>query len=116
MSWDPIQTSVFPEPLPPPGSGTTRATTFLEPEKAHVGAAGGMPTGRSVGVSPAKPHELNEALSKAFECSALIMRGDLELAIRDLQRCRSLSWISQEMRIQLGRCLYELTKARRMAP
>lgn len=52
----------------------------------------------------------------AVEVGAHVMRGDLEVAIRDLQLCRSLEWISQEMRVQLGRCLYELTAARRMCP
>lgn len=52
----------------------------------------------------------------AVEVGCHVMRGDLEVAIRDLQRCRSMKWISEEMRGQLSRCLYELTAARRMCP
>lgn len=68
-------------------------------------------SGSALGKSPGK-----HAAMTALEVSGHVMRGDLEVAIRDVQRCRSLTWISQEMRIQLGRCLYELTLARRMAP
>lgn len=113
MNWDPIQMSVFSEPLPPSGSETTRSTTFLEPEMANAGAASGVTGSRSPGTSDAKPGELPMT---SMEVSCLVMRGELELAIRDLQRCRSLSWITQEMRIQLGRCVYELIAARRMCP
>jgi hypothetical protein len=116
MSWQRIQTTVSTEPPTPPGSGNTVATTFSAPEMASVGAAGGVTAFRSAGASPAKPSELRAIFSSAVQSSAHIMRGDLEVAIRDMQRCRSLSWISDEMRGQLGRCLYELTTARRMCP
>lgn len=52
----------------------------------------------------------------AVEVGCHVMRGDLELAIRDLQRCRSMKWISEEMRGQLSVCLWHLTLARRMCP
>lgn len=111
-----FQTSVFPEPLPSFGSGTTDATAFSAPEMAFAGAAGGVTTGRSVGTSPAKAVELRRANINEIVCQSHLMRGDLEAAIRDLNVCRRFTWISDELRDQLGRCLFELTSARRMAP
>lgn len=110
------QTAVFPEPLPPSGSGTTDATTFSAPVMASVGAARGVTTGRSVGTSLAKAHEPRKARIEEIVCQAHIMRGDLEACIRDVNVCRRFPWISEELRDQLGRCLFELTSARRMAP
>jgi hypothetical protein len=109
------QTSVFPDPLPSSGSGMTDATNFA-PEMAYAGTAGGVTTGRSVGTSPAKSHDLESAFNCEIVNSAAIMRGDLELAIRDLSRCRRFTWLSDELRAQLGRCLHELTLARRSCP
>jgi hypothetical protein len=108
--------NVSTEPPTPLGSVDTFTTTFPAPEMTLMGAARGVTTGRSVGTSLAKPPELNGAFNSAIVCSAHVMRGDLEVAIRDLQKCRALSWLSDEMRGQLGRCLYELTAARRMCP
>jgi len=110
-----FQTSVFPEPLPSFGSGTTDATAFSAPEMASAGAARGVTAGRSAGTSLAKSPELTKALNRGIVCAANVMRGDLDAAIRDVSRCRRYEWISEEMRVQLGRCLYELTEARRMA-
>jgi hypothetical protein len=76
-----------------------------------------MTTRRFVGVPPANAlRTIGGRTLSSLEVSGLIMRGDLEAAIKDLSRCRSYAWVSQELRIQLGRCLYELTAARRMAP
>jgi hypothetical protein len=158
MNFAPTQKTVSTEPPTLVGSVDTVPTTFLAPEMAVTGAAGGVTTRCSVGTSPAKPPNQgvtsygSNDVSPLFEdsdgadvvpgpaepqnggatpkrlavkyakpmasceASCLIMRGDLELAIRDLQKCRSFSWISQELRIQLGRCLYELTATRRMCP
>lgn len=68
-------------------------------------------SGSALSDSPVKRSSMT-----ALEVSGHVMRGDLEIAIKDLQRCRALTWISQELRIQLGRCLYELTAARRLCP
>ena len=108
--------TVLTEPPLLPGSVNTVTTTFSAPEMASAGAAGSVTGFRSPGALPAKPGELRAAHNSRIYNSALIMRGDLEVAIRDLQVCRALSWISDEMRGQLGRCLYELTAARRMCP
>lgn len=78
-----------------------------------AGAAGGMTTGRSVGVPPAKPH-LHEKMS-AVQVAFCVLKGDLDQAIRDLERMRRAQSFDQALRIQLGRCLYELQRARRMA-
>lgn len=101
------KTSVFPEPLPLSGSGEPRAT-LCRRKAVPAGAARGVTKFRSFGTSLAKPQEI--------VTGSAIMKGDLEVAMRDLQTCRSFRWLSQEMRIQLGRCLYELTVARRMCP
>jgi len=74
-------------------------------------ASGHKQSGSTLSYSPGKRGSMT-----AVEVSGHVMKGDLEIAIKDLQRCRSLTWISQELRIQLGRCLYELTLARRMCP
>lgn len=134
------------EPPTPPGSFDTSSTTFRRkagPAGAASGVTGSRspgtsdakqvcaggaeefswssPPGESGGADKQSCSALRRSPGKAYamgavEVGAHVMRGDLELAIRDLQRCRALSWISQEMRIQLGRCLYELTAARRMCP
>lgn len=110
------KTSVFPEPLLLSGSGTTDGTTFSAPATASVGAARGVTAGRSAGTSLAKAHEPRKARIEEIVCQAQIMRGDLEVCIRDINVCRRFAWISDELRDQLGRCLFELTSARRMAP
>lgn len=114
MSRDPQKVSN--RPHFPPGRFDTFSPTISEPEMACAGAAGGVTSRCSLGTSPAKPSDIERARASSIETSCLVMRGDLEACIRDMQVCRSLSWISQEMRIQLGRCLYELTAARRMCP
>jgi hypothetical protein len=108
--------SVVSEPLPPPGSESTRSATFSAPEMAFAGAAGGVTAGRSAGTSPAKAPELRRANINEIVCQSHLMRGDLEACIRDVNVCRRFTWISDELRDQLGRCLFELTSARRMAP
>jgi hypothetical protein len=122
------------EPPTPLGSFDTSSTTFRR--KAVVpGAARGVTNRRSFGTSLAKPvcavtagggdKQSGSTLvatpgttyaMTAVEVGCHVMRGDLDLAIRDLQRCRSMKWISEEMRGQLSRCLFELTAARRMCP
>lgn len=120
------------EPPTPLGSFDTSSTTFRR--KAVVpGAARGVTDRRSSGAPLAKPvcagtagHKQSGSTLRstpgtsyamtAVEVGCHVMRGDLELAIRDLQRCRSMKWISEEMRGQLSRCLFELTAARRMCP
>lgn len=114
MNWHPQKVSN--RPHLPSGRFDTFSTTFSDPDMGSVGAAGGVTGCCSPGTSPAKPRDLKQAHDSIIEAGRMVMRGDLEACIRDLQVCRSLSWISQEMRIQLGRCLYELTAARRMCP
>lgn len=109
-----FETTVSPEPLPSFGSGETGAT-FSAPEMASAGAARGVSAGRSAGTFLAKSPELEKSLNSKLVFSAAIMRGSIELAISDLQKCRRFDWISEEMRAQLGRCLFELTEARKMA-
>ena len=108
MMWGPVQAqkSVRKGPLPPSGP-------FCADSAFPAGAAGGVTTGRSVGTSSAKPlvHGKMSAVQVAFG----VLKGDLDLAIRDLERMRRAQAFSQEIRIQLGRCLYELQKARRLA-
>lgn len=77
-----------------------------------AGAAGGVTTGRSVGTSSAKPlvhHKMSQV-----EVACAVLTGDLDLAIHDLERMRRLESFDQALRIQLGRCLFELQRARRM--
>lgn len=139
------QTDVSSEPPTLPGSFDT-SSTIPRREAGPRGAARGVTNRRSFGTSLAKPlcagaaedlpwsfqgqtgsghKQGGSALSPttrttyamtAVEVGCHVMRGDLAIAIRDLQRCRRLSWISDEMRAQLGRCLHELTAARRMCP
>lgn len=124
-----FSTDVGTEPLLSSGSVLTSATFSSIGDKA-----GGVTRCRFLGATPAnpwrkaktkcKPKREGSPLRKpvtysketSVENSCLIMRGDLELAIRDLSRCRAFSWISDELRRQLGACLYELTLARRMCP
>jgi hypothetical protein len=95
---------------------TSSATSSDRRETDRRGEAGGVTARRFAGAPPANSHRHVGGRSlTSLECSALIMRGDLDLAIRDLSRCRQYVWLSQELRCQLGRCLYELHTARRMA-
>lgn len=98
--------SVSEGPLPLSGpSGTDSAFP--------AGAAGGVTTGRSVGTPPAKLG-VHSKMSSA-QVAYCVLKGDLDLAIRDLERMRRAQAFSQDLRIQLGRCLYELQRARRFA-
>lgn len=143
MTLDLTQKDVSNEPPTPLGSFDTSSTCNFRRKADLAGAARGVTRSRSLGTSLAKPRSEDSdapgvvpgatepqdggstqnrqsveyaAALASCEASCLIMRGDLALAIRDLQRCRSLTWISEELRSQLGRCLYELTLARRMCP
>jgi hypothetical protein len=104
-------------PLSESGPVDTSSTFSLERyNTARAGGAGGVTKRRFFGASPANPQRhINGGTMSSVEISALIMRGDLQAAINDLSRCRSYVWLSQELRTQLGRCLYELHTARRMA-
>lgn len=104
-------------PLSESGPVDTSSTFSLERHNTvRGGGAGGVTKRRFFGASPANSHRhINGGTMSSVEVSALIMRGDLQAAINDLSRCRSYFWLSQELRAQLGRCLYELHKARRMA-
>lgn len=141
MSWDPMPRAcqdVSEEPLHPLGSSDTSSPITSCGKAGSAGAARGVTGSRSPGTSLAKPSEVLEVPTRkvfyerigstvsdieareeglgALEVGCHVMRGDIEVAISDLQRCRSLEWISQELRIQLGRCLFELIAARRMVP
>jgi hypothetical protein len=106
--WGPVQVekSVRKGPLPPSGP-------FCADSAFPAGAAGGVTTGRSVGTPPAKlgVHSKMSSVQVAYS----VLKGDLELSIRDLERMRRAQAFSQDLRIQLGRCLYELQRARRLA-
>lgn len=108
MMWGPVQVekSVRKGPLPPSGP-------FCADSAFPAGAAGGVTPGRSGGTSPAKP--LVDPKMSQVEVAFAVLKGDLDLAIHDLERMRRLESFDQALRIQLGRCLYELQKARRIA-
>jgi hypothetical protein len=131
------QKDVSNEPPTSPGSFDTSSTSnFRRKSDSSEDAARGVTECRSSGASLAKPRfeyeicrleshakdggsplspfAIKHSKMTALEVSCHVMRGDLDMAIKDLSRCRSLSWLSQEMRQQLGRCLFELHTARRM--
>jgi len=94
---------------PPTSSGRFgRSSAF-----PAAGDAGAVTTGRSVGAAPAKPY-VQPHMSRS-QVAFAVLKGDLDLAIHDLERMRRGSVFGQEIRIQLGRCLYELQRARRLA-
>lgn len=138
----PVLQDVSDEPPTPSGSFETSSTSYRRKAGHPIGAAGSVTDCRSTGALPAKPlcedlpkanavpalgkpeqggstfkdtgsRELS-ALMTAREASCHVLCGDLDLAIRDLNKFRSFCWLSQTIRMQLGRCLFELNTARRM--